>query len=64
MFILKGGMMSVVWGRGFNHRPTMDVDLEFRGRLDEGKAREMLVKPERYIFKLYKSACYRSDFRL
>ena len=44
MFILKGGMMSVVWGRGFNYRPTMDVDLEFRGRLDEGKAREMFVE--------------------
>ena len=29
--ILKGGTLFFVWGGGFSFRPTMDVDLEFRG---------------------------------
>ncbi len=29
--ILKGGTLFVLWRAGFDYRPTMDVDLEFRG---------------------------------
>lgn len=29
--ILKGGSLFILWTEGFNYRPTMDADLEFRG---------------------------------
>ena len=29
--ILKGGTLFVLWRTGFDYRPTMDVDFEFRG---------------------------------
>ena len=29
--ILKGGSLFILWTGGFNYRPTMDADLEFRG---------------------------------
>ena len=29
--ILKGGTLFVLWREGFDYRPTMDIDLEFRG---------------------------------
>lgn len=29
--ILKGGTLFILWSEGFNYRPTMDADLEFRG---------------------------------
>lgn len=29
--ILKGGTLFVLWRTGFDYRPTMDVDIEFRG---------------------------------
>lgn len=29
--ILKGGSLFILWAEGFNYRPTMDADLEFRG---------------------------------
>lgn len=30
--ILKGGTLFVLWRPGFDYRPTMDIDLEFRGK--------------------------------
>lgn len=29
--ILKGGSLFIIWSEGFSYRPTMDIDLEFRG---------------------------------
>ena len=29
--ILKGGSLFILWTEGFNYRPTIDADLEFRG---------------------------------
>ena len=29
--ILKGGSLFILWTDGFNYRPTMDADIEFRG---------------------------------
>jgi len=29
--ILKGGTLFILWSNGFDYRPTMDADLEFRG---------------------------------
>lgn len=29
--ILKGGTLFVLWRTGFDYRPTMDIDIEFRG---------------------------------
>lgn len=29
--ILKGGSLFIIWSDGFAYRPTMDIDLEFRG---------------------------------
>lgn len=31
-FILKGGTLFILWSKGFDYRPTMDADLEFRGK--------------------------------
>lgn len=30
--ILKGGTLFIIWSDGFAYRPTMDIDLEFRGQ--------------------------------
>lgn len=32
--ILKGGCLFILWSDGFSYRPTMDADLEIRGRGD------------------------------
>lgn len=34
--ILKGGCLFILWSDGFSYRPTMDADLEIRGRGDIG----------------------------
>lgn len=34
--ILKGGTLFVLWRPGFDYRPTMDIDLEFRGEVPSG----------------------------
>ena len=34
--ILKGGCLFILWNDGFSYRPTMDADLEIRGRGDIG----------------------------
>lgn len=39
--ILKGGCLFMIWNNGHSYRPTMDVDLELRGRGDVDAVREL-----------------------
>jgi len=46
--ILKGGTLFVLWRAGFDYRPTMDVDLEFRGEASAGGLVRMFRRLPRY----------------
>lgn len=39
--ILKGGCLFTIWNNGYSYRPTMDADLELRGRGDIDSVRDL-----------------------
>lgn len=39
--ILKGGTLFILWRTGFDYRPTMDIDLEFRGEASPDRLVQM-----------------------